>query len=90
MENNIPVEFGLPLVDTFTPSVICSTLYHHPFGEFWMHLPQLDIHIFKENDYRTITLDTSYDAFPAASCRQPTPRNKSKSFLSSSLFVKIF
>ena len=38
-------------------------------------------HIFKENDYRTITLDTSYDAFPIpANSRLPRLKS-SKTFL---------
>ena len=35
---------------------------------------RLSINIFKENDYRTITLDTSYDAFPAARAVATQPR----------------
>ena len=50
----------------------------YPFVEFWMHLRlaslRLSINIFKENDYRTITLDTSYDAFPAARAVATQPR----------------
>ena len=54
---------------------------------------RLSIHIFKENDYRTITLDTSYDAFPArAVATQPRPANKGQSLKVFSLLslLKIF